>query len=189
LRLPQEDFCQALGLPSHLKYEADGGPGLRQLSALLRTSANATDDLRTLFEAQLFFWMLAATDGHAKNFSLSLLAGGAYRLTPLYDILSAWPIAGTGGQEVPLAKLRMAMALRGKSPHYLVKSIQPRHFLESAQREGYTDMAGSMHRMGTRASGALQEVAQRLPSDFPQALFDKVAEGMLDMARRLAASG
>jgi serine/threonine-protein kinase HipA len=42
LRLPQEDFCQALGLPSHLKYEADGGPGLRQLSALLRTSANAT---------------------------------------------------------------------------------------------------------------------------------------------------
>jgi hypothetical protein len=46
-----------------------------------------------------------------------------------------------------------------------------------------------MHRMGTRASGALQEVAQRLPSDFPQALFDKVAEGMLDMARRLTASG
>jgi serine/threonine-protein kinase HipA len=83
----------------------------------------------------------------------------------------------------------MAMALRGKSPHYFVKSIQPRHFLETAQHEGYTDMAGSMHRMGTRASGALQEVAQRLPSDFPQALFDKVAEGMLDMARRLAASG
>jgi serine/threonine-protein kinase HipA len=189
LRLPQEDFCQALGLPSHLKYEADGGPGLRQLSALLRTSANATDDLRTLFEAQLFFWMLAATDGHAKNFSLSLLAGGAYRLSPLYDILSAWPVAGTGVQEVPPAKLRMAMALRGKSPHYFVKSIQPRHFLETAQHEGYTDMAGSMHRMGTRASGALQEVAQRLPSDFPQALFDKVAEGMLDMARRLAASG
>ena len=189
LRLPQEDFCQALGLPSHLKYEADGGPGLRQLSALLRTSANATDDLRALFEAQLFFWMLAATDGHAKNFSLSLLAGGAYRLTPLYDILSAWPIAGTGVQEVPPAKLRMAMALRGKSPHYFVKSIQPRHFIETAQREGYTDMAGSMHRMGTRASGALQEVAQRLPGDFPQALFDKVAKGMLGMARRLAARG
>jgi serine/threonine-protein kinase HipA len=189
LRLPQEDFCQALGLSSHLKYEADGGPGLRQLSALLRTSANATDDLRTLFEAQLFFWMLAATDGHAKNFSLSILAGGAYRLTPLYDILSAWPILGTGAQQVPPAKLKMAMALRGKSPHYLVKSIQPRHFLETAQREGFADMADSMHRMSTRASGALQEVAQRLPGDFPLALFDKVAEGMLDMARRIAAGG
>ncbi|WP_295553645.1 type II toxin-antitoxin system HipA family toxin [Limnohabitans sp. Rim8] len=189
LRLPQEDFCQALGLPSHLKYEADGGPGLRQLSALLRTSANATDDLRTLFEAQFFFWMLGATDGHAKNFSLSMLAGGSYRLTPLYDILSAWPIVGTGAQEVPSARLKMAMALRGKSPHYLVKSIQPRHFLETAQREGYADMAGSMHRMGTQVSGALQEVAQRLPGDFPQALFDKVAEGMLDMARRMAAGG
>ena len=189
LRIHQEDFCQALGMPSHLKYEADGGPGLRQLSALLRTSANATDDLRTMFEAQLFFWMLAATDGHAKNFSLSLLAGGAYQLTPLYDILSAWPIAGTGVQEVPPAKLRMAMALRGKSPHYFVKSIQPRHFLETAQREGYTGMADSMYRMGTRALGALQKVAQRLPDDFPQALFDKVAEGMLDMARRLSTGG
>lgn len=187
LRLPQEDFCQALGLPSHLKYEADGGPGLRQLSALLRTSANATDDLRTLFEAQLFFWMLAATDGHAKNFSLAMLPGGAYRLTPLYDILSAWPIVGTGAQEVPPSKLKMAMALRGKSPHYLVKSIQARHFLETAQREGHADMADSMHRMSTRASGALQEVAQRLPGDFPKALFDKVAEGMLAKARRLAA--
>ncbi len=138
LRVPQEDFCQALGMPSHLKYEADGGPGLRQLSALLRTSANATDDLRTLFEAQLFFWMMAATDGHAKNFSISILPGGSYRLTPLYDILSAWPIGGTRAQEVPSARLKMAMALRGKSPHYLVKSVQPRHFLETAQREGCT---------------------------------------------------
>jgi len=189
LRLPQDDFCQALGLSSHLKYEADGGPGLRQLSALLRTSANATEDLRTLFEAQLFFWMLAATDGHAKNFSLSMLAGGAYRLTLLYDILSAWPIAGTGAQEVSPAKLKMAMALRGKSTHYFVKSIQPRHFLETAQREGFADMADSMHRMSARASGALQEVAQQLPVAFPLTLFDKVAEGMLDMARRIAAGG
>ena len=28
MRLPQEDFCQALGVPPHLKYESDGGPGL-----------------------------------------------------------------------------------------------------------------------------------------------------------------
>lgn len=28
LRLPQEDLCQAFGLPSAMKYESDGGPGI-----------------------------------------------------------------------------------------------------------------------------------------------------------------
>ncbi len=28
-RLPQEDFCQALGIPGERKYESDGGPGIR----------------------------------------------------------------------------------------------------------------------------------------------------------------
>jgi serine/threonine-protein kinase HipA len=185
LRLPQEDFCQALGLPSHLKYQADGGPGLRSLAAMLRTSSNATGDLRTLFESQLLFWMLAATDGHAKNYSLSLLPGGAHRLTPLYDILSAWPIAGPGAQQVADDKLKMAMALRGKSPHYHVKTIQPRHFLETAKREGYADMEGSMLRMAARVPAALEEIAKQLPDDFPDALFDKVSKGAWTMSRRL----
>lgn len=185
LRLPQEDFCQALGLPSHLKYEADGGPGLASLAALLRTSSNAQGDLRTLFESQLFFWMLAATDGHAKNYSLSLLPGGAHRLTPLYDILSAWPIAGPGAQQVADDKLKMAMALRGKNPHYHIKTMQPRHFLDTAKREGYADMEGSMRRMAARLPTALEEIAQQLPSDFPEALFDKVAKGTWTMSRRL----
>lgn len=185
LRLPQEDFCQALGLPSHLKYEADGGPGIRSLAALLRTSSQATDDLRTLFESQLFFWMLAATDGHAKNYSLSLLPNGAHRLTPLYDILSAWPIVGPGTQQVPDDKLKMAMALRGKNPHYHVNTIQLRHFFETAKREGYTDMEDSIQRMAMRVPAALEETARKLPDDFPRKLFDKVAEGILKMNRRL----
>lgn len=47
MRLPQEDFCQALGVPSHLKYEADGGPGLLDLATILRQSVRAREDLRT----------------------------------------------------------------------------------------------------------------------------------------------
>lgn len=185
LRLPQEDFCQALGLPSHLKYQAEGGPGLGSLAALLRTSSNSAGDLRTLFESQLFFWMLAATDGHAKNYSLFLLPGGAHRLTPLYDILSAWPIAGIGAQQVAQEKLKMAMALRGKNLHYHVKTIQPRHFLDTAKREGYAGMEGSMHRLATGMPAALEKIAKQLPNDFPQALFDKVAKGVWAMSRRL----
>ncbi|MEY4580393.1 MAG: hypothetical protein RL701_5096, partial [Pseudomonadota bacterium] len=64
------------------------------LASLLQASEARDADLRTLLQAQLLFWMLAATDGHAKNFSLHLLAQGRFRLTPLYDVLSAWPVAG-----------------------------------------------------------------------------------------------
>ena len=82
-------------------------------------------------------------------------------------------------------KLKMAMALRGKNPHYHVKTIQPRHFLDTAKREGYADMEGSMRRMAARLPSALEEIAKQLPSDFPEALFDKEAKGTWEMSRRL----
>ena len=52
------------------------------------------EDGRNFLCAQLLFWLLAAIDGHAKNFSLFVLQGGRYRMTPLYDVLSAWPLIG-----------------------------------------------------------------------------------------------
>ena len=77
LRLPQEDFCQATGTPGSRKYEADGGPGLSDLARVLQGSEARDQDLEMLPGAQLVFWMLAAVDGHAKNFSLRLLPAGA----------------------------------------------------------------------------------------------------------------
>jgi serine/threonine-protein kinase HipA len=65
MRLPQEDFCQALGVPPHLKYENDGGPGLSQLASVLRGSSRAEEDLTTLLTSQVLFWLMAAPDGHA----------------------------------------------------------------------------------------------------------------------------
>lgn len=71
-RLPQEDFCQALGLPPRLKYEADGGPSSAKGLALLAGSADAGTDRLAFQLAQLAFWLMAAPDGHAKNFSVFL---------------------------------------------------------------------------------------------------------------------
>ena len=89
LRLPQEDFCQATGTPSTTKYEADGGPGILEIARILQGSDSRDDDLATLMRAQLLFWMLAAIDGHAKNFSIRILPQNHFRLTPLYDVMSA----------------------------------------------------------------------------------------------------
>jgi serine/threonine protein kinase HipA of HipAB toxin-antitoxin module len=77
LRLPQEDFCQATATPSSRKYEAEGGPDLRDIARILQGSDRREADLATPLRSQLLFWMLAAIDGHAKNFSIHLLAQAA----------------------------------------------------------------------------------------------------------------
>jgi serine/threonine-protein kinase HipA len=62
MRLPQEDFCQVLGVPPHLKYESHGGLGLANPAAVLRDSERAYEDLTTLLTSQVLFQLLAAPD-------------------------------------------------------------------------------------------------------------------------------
>jgi len=111
MRLTQDDLCHAHGVPPTSKYEADGGPGLEAIPQVLAGSEQSREDLRTLLASQLVVWLIAATDVHAKNFSIRLGAGGAYRLTPLYDVLSAWPVVGSKKNELPWPKAKLAMAM------------------------------------------------------------------------------
>jgi serine/threonine-protein kinase HipA len=92
IRLPQEDMCQALGYPSHLKYQEDGGPGIKKIMEVLSASEHAVMDRKYFFQSQILFWLLAGIDSHAKNFSLFINPHGRYQLTPLYDIMSAYPL-------------------------------------------------------------------------------------------------
>lgn len=85
LRLPQEDMCQTFGLPSSVKYESDGGPGIAQIMAFLMGSSEALKDRYDFMKFQVFQWLIGATDGHAKNFSVFIQAGGSYRLTPFFS--------------------------------------------------------------------------------------------------------
>ena len=48
LRLVQEDFRQAIGTSPLLKYESEGGPGLKQIFPILQQSAKAQEDMRTI---------------------------------------------------------------------------------------------------------------------------------------------
>ena len=132
MRLPQEDFCQALGMPPHLEYESDDGPGLADLATVLRGSERTQEDLTTLLTSQRLFWMMAAADGHAKNFSIKLLAGGRYQLRPLYDVMSIWPTEGSAANQYALHQARRAVALLGKNKHDRYADVQRRHFNSTA---------------------------------------------------------
>jgi serine/threonine-protein kinase HipA len=179
LRLPQEDFCQALGLSPLRKYEADGGPGIADLALILRGSEAAERDIETLLAAQILFWMLAAPDGHAKNFSIQLLAGGRYRMTPLYDVMSIWPVEGGGANQWSWFKTKLAMAVTGKSKHYLLKDIQRRHFNATAQRCFYgADAEPLIQRVIAATPGVIDTVASDLPADFPESVAERIFAGL-----------
>ncbi|WP_319560707.1 HipA domain-containing protein [Marispirochaeta sp.] len=93
IRIPQEDFCQATACPSGHKYQSDGGPGIKEIAAILNGSIYSSKDKLYFFKTQLLFWLLAVIDGHAKNFSIFLLPEGRYHLTPICDVISAYYIA------------------------------------------------------------------------------------------------
>jgi serine/threonine-protein kinase HipA len=187
LRLVQEDFCQATATPSAFKYESDGGPGLLEIARILAGSIDRDRDLACVFKAQLLFWMLAATDGHAKNFSLRILAGGRYQLTPLYDVLSAWPVIGEGPNRISWHDARLAMSLRGKSKHYKLKDIQRRHFDDTARKMGLGESAEPMiEEMLAAIPRVVSDVASGIPKGFPQRVLDTILNGLVESGKRLA---
>ncbi len=85
MRLPQEDFCQVLNVPSARKYESHGGPSIADIMTILLESATPEQDRYMFMKSQVLFWLLAATDGHAKNFSVFTEPEGSFRMTPLCD--------------------------------------------------------------------------------------------------------
>jgi serine/threonine-protein kinase HipA len=183
--LPQEDFCQVTATSPALKYESDGGPGIRTIMELLLGSEQAAEDRRDFIRTQLVFWMLAAIDGHAKNFSVFLLPTGRYRLTPRYDILSAYPVLGHGRGKLAPEKIRMAMAVAGKNRHYRWQEIQARHWIETAKRCGLGGMQIVMEDLIAKTPEVIQKVHSILPGGFPARIADSILEGIKTCAAQL----
>ncbi|KJF98797.1 type II toxin-antitoxin system HipA family toxin [Photobacterium leiognathi] len=185
MRLPQEDMCQALGVAPALKYESDGGPNIASIMQFLLGSRTSTQDREMFFKAQILFWLLAAIDGHGKNFSLFLEPESRYSMTPLYDIISAYPLMDSNS--IPKQKAKMAMALTGTKKYYKWQTIQPRHFLSTAKAVGFSTQRANelMSEMKTQAPSAIEKVRQQLPNDFPTEISESIFNGVLKQAGRL----
>jgi len=190
LRLPQEDLCQATGTPALAKYEADGGPGIDRILGVLNGSQRREQDRETFFRAQLLFWMLRAPDGHAKNFSIAVQAGGAYALTPLYDVISFFPMLGPGPSQVSEHKLKLAMAVRSKNAHWRMKEIGRRHWVELGRRHGILGADGRgtdavVQDLVDRTPAVIDTVTRALPPGFPAVVADRILGGLRGVAARL----
>ncbi len=154
LRLPQEDFCQALAAPSARKYQRDGGPGILPILDRLKESDRPEADRLAFFRAQMVFWLIGAIDGHAKNCSIQLRPGGRFILAPLYDVISAQPIVDDGRMSRNRFKLAMSV---GDNNRYQIMQMARRHFDQSARTAGLP-------------KGAVEQLCSELEAAMPQAL-------------------
>jgi serine/threonine-protein kinase HipA len=169
-RLHQEDFCQALGIPSDRKYQKEGGPSMKQAFALLRAVSRApVIDLTRLLDAVVFHYLAGNNDAHGKNFSL-LYPGG--RLAPLYDVVCTL--------DYPELSRDMAMKLGGE---YSSERVTLRSFEELAEEAGLAK-ALARRRVGEMA----ERVMAALPKmDLTHPAAARVAETIRGRAERIHA--
>jgi serine/threonine-protein kinase HipA len=164
-RVHQEDCCQALGVHPDAKYESDGGPGYPQIMSLLNATDDPQVDRERLMKGACLGFLLAATDLHAKNFSLlhaRATPRPSLRLAPFYDIASAWPYP----RRMPIQKIRLALRIGG---HHRLREITPHHFRKLAVAASYSPEALLAH---------LVDFSRRLPDDAADVLKDVSQKGM-----------
>ncbi|EGT5679799.1 HipA domain-containing protein, partial [Cronobacter dublinensis subsp. dublinensis] len=151
---------------------------------------HAQADRAHFFRAQIIFWILAATDGHAKNFSIAHLPGNRYHLTPLYDVLSAWPVIGPGNHQIAWQKCKLAMAVRGSSNYYHLSQIRRRHWLRQGELAGLSpaQVTEMIDELIAATPAAVARAAEALPAGFPSALAGQIFDGMRQQCARLASA-
>lgn len=88
-RIHQQDFCQAQGITSEFKYEAKGGPGIKDDFDLIVANVGIRqrkENIYAFLDWLCFNLLILNNDSHSKNLSL-LLKDGKIELAPFYDLL------------------------------------------------------------------------------------------------------
>ena len=185
VRLPQEDFCQALSAPSSRKYQNQGGPSPQQILARLGESDDPHTDRLAFFKSLIIFWLIGATDGHAKNFSLFLRPGGRFQMTPLYDVLSAQP--AFDAKRIPHKSYTLAMSA-GAQPHYKILDVMGRHFIEMAEAAdlGPTLVRQALTELLELADSAADTALAQMPADFHEPIHASIRGAISASLPRLA---
>ena len=113
-----------------MKYQNEGGPGLAQCFALLRSVTRpSAPQLLQLLDGVIFNALIGNHDAHGKNFSL-LYGGRAPVLAPFYDLLST--------AIYPSLTPKMAMKIGSK---YKFSELEFRHWEQFAEEAGLAKAA------------------------------------------------
>ena len=153
---------------------------------LLLGAVDPVRDRDMFYRTQVLFWLLAAIDGHAKNFSIFIEPDGKYQLAPLYDIMSAYPLMAK--KQLQPQKIKMAMALKGQNNHYHWHNIQRRHFIDTAKHANYSPLRAEiiLDEMLEQVETVIKKVSATIPTTFPQQIANAIFDGMRNMKKKLS---
>ena len=184
LRVPQEDCCQALSVPPGRKYQNEGGPGIVDILNLLKSSDTPAEDQKLFLRAQVLYWLIGATDGHAKNFSIFLGPGGRFRMAPLYDVLTAQP--SLDARQIIDKQMKLAMSV-GDKRHYTMEYIQGRHFIQTVKRAGLPEEVAAevLADISTSAKGLLESLGHQIAAAHCEEIHASVEKGFLSRLRQI----
>lgn len=182
LRTHQEDLCQAMGYSAAMKYESDGGPGMTKILGFLAASDTPKADREAFLTAQILYWLLAATDGHAKNFSIHITNDG-FNLCPLYDILTVYP--ALAAKQIQQKEVKLAMAV-GNNRHSKLGELQLRHWQQTEKNSGLPQgtLDEIIEKLITRAE-TLDGLAATLTEQVPEKLVEPTLMGFRKCLNRL----
>ncbi len=159
-RVHQEDCCQALKVMPQVKYQNEGGPGIKDIMTLLSGSAKPSEDRDRFMRAQAYNFVIGGSDAHGKNYGLLLAARGRFRLAPLYDVISILPYI----KQPKEAKLAMSI-----DRYYQLDKIYPSHWEAQARSAGYSPDRSLAH---------IRDLIARLPDEAASLTKTFKSEGM-----------
>ncbi|MCU8565580.1 HipA domain-containing protein [Vibrio vulnificus] len=163
-RRHQEDFCQILGVPEHQKYQSENNLSVSKIVDVLSLSAQSKANNHDFFKFMILQYLLGATDGHLKNFSVHIDPGGYYKLAPFYDLLSAYPAVSAKG--LNKRKLKLAMGLQASRGYkYHISKICLRHIEQTASQFGISNAECHeiVYAFLAQFSSALSSIDKRFP--------------------------
>lgn len=178
VRLHQEDFCQALGVPPDQKYESEGGPSLSRCFSLLKDhSIRPALDQKHLLNWVVFNYLIGNADAHAKNISLLLTSDGP-AFAPFYDLLC------TGVYKELTDKLSMKIGGENR-PDW----IQSRHWerLSCDIMIKPRLVMSTLHEMAERITGASKQLADEFREKYGEMpILDAILDLIGDRSHRVS---
>lgn len=154
-RLHQEDFCQSTSTLPDRKYEVTAA----EIAAVLRKTGTDEEQIDLFARGVLLNWVVAAPDGHAKNFS-AILTDRSAVLAPMYDLATGL------GQERSYDEL--AMGIGGEKAMSQVRGKHVRRFADALGLDGepLLEFVGTAALVVPEAfSIAVEESLEALPAE------------------------
>ncbi len=180
VRLHQEDFCQAMGIPSERKYQSEGGPRLVDCVNLLRAVSNLPAvDIQNFLKLVIFNLIIGNNDAHGKNFSFLFTEQGesiTARLVPAYDVLS------TDFYDELTKVMAMKVGKANQFDHLRVKDFERLAIASEISVAGFRNQI-------TEVAGNVRDALSVTIRDFPVihelgSRIDKRAARLTEMVRR-----